>query len=283
MHDGRGTLLVTRDELLARVCANTDEVLLDRGALPQQYRRVPLPDASMFALDEGLSGDNSYVWVPDDDIAEHVRCVSIRRHGQADTRDCELFFFSIPASPVTILLGGSGHEVMFLSKAPFAAQISLFRPSTVTIGQGATSGGARIIAGNSDVVVGKDCLLSDEILLQSTDQHGVLDLTSGALLNGARSHITLERHVWVGRRVTITKNVTVGGGSIAAAGAVVTKSVPPLTAVGGNPAAPIRSGVSWSRLPHVVSQRDRKMLAEIEARTAESDGALQKDVTVALR
>lgn len=42
--------------------------------------------------------------------------------------------------------------------------------------------------------------------------------------------------VWLGNRVTIVGNVTIGEGAIIAAGAVVTKDVPPLAIVGGNPA-----------------------------------------------
>lgn len=42
--------------------------------------------------------------------------------------------------------------------------------------------------------------------------------------------------MWVGTNVTILKGVTLGRGCIIAAGAVVTKSVPPYTIYGGVPA-----------------------------------------------
>lgn len=46
--------------------------------------------------------------------------------------------------------------------------------------------------------------------------------------------------VWFGNRVLVTGNVTIGEGAIIAAGAVVTKDVPPLAIVGGNPARIIK-------------------------------------------
>ena len=48
--------------------------------------------------------------------------------------------------------------------------------------------------------------------------------------------IVIERNVWVGTGVRILDGVTVGEGAVLAAGAVVTKSVPPLSISGGVPA-----------------------------------------------
>ncbi len=57
--------------------------------------------------------------------------------------------------------------------------------------------------------------------------------------------IIIGDNVWVGTRAVILKGVTIGGGAIVAAGAVVTKDVPPRTIVGGNPAHVIRENASW--------------------------------------
>ncbi|VWB97199.1 transferase [Burkholderia lata] len=53
--------------------------------------------------------------------------------------------------------------------------------------------------------------------------------------------IVIERNVWIGAGATIIGGVTVGENSVVAAGAVVTRDVPPNVLVGGNPAAIIRS------------------------------------------
>ena len=53
--------------------------------------------------------------------------------------------------------------------------------------------------------------------------------------------IVIERNVWISAGATIIGGVTVGENSVVAAGAVVTRDVPPNTLVGGNPARVIRS------------------------------------------
>lgn len=53
-------------------------------------------------------------------------------------------------------------------------------------------------------------------------------------------NVTIGDCVWFGNRVLVTGNVNIGEGSIIAAGSVVTKDVPPLAIVGGNPAKIIK-------------------------------------------
>jgi acetyltransferase-like isoleucine patch superfamily enzyme len=48
--------------------------------------------------------------------------------------------------------------------------------------------------------------------------------------------ITIETNVWIGTAATILPGVTIGAGSVVAAGAVVTHDVPPATLVAGVPA-----------------------------------------------
>ena len=52
--------------------------------------------------------------------------------------------------------------------------------------------------------------------------------------------VVIEDDVWVGANVTILKGVTIGHGSVVAAGAVVTKSCPPYSIIGGVPAKLIK-------------------------------------------
>ncbi len=48
--------------------------------------------------------------------------------------------------------------------------------------------------------------------------------------------VRLEDDVWLGARVVVLPGVVMGAGSIAAAGAVVTRSVEPMTIMAGAPA-----------------------------------------------
>lgn len=55
-------------------------------------------------------------------------------------------------------------------------------------------------------------------------------------VNNYDAPVVIEDDVWCGANVTILKGVTIGRGSVVAAGAVVTKSFPPYSIIGGVPA-----------------------------------------------
>ena len=57
--------------------------------------------------------------------------------------------------------------------------------------------------------------------------------------------VIIEGDSWLGINVTILKGVTIGRGSIIASGAVLNKSCPPYSIVGGVPAKVIRENVKW--------------------------------------
>lgn len=63
--------------------------------------------------------------------------------------------------------------------------------------------------------------------------------------HGREYSVRIEDDVFIGPGVIILPNVTIGQGSVVTAGSVVSRSVPPLTMVRGNPATPIaRCGVA---------------------------------------
>ncbi|MFZ3183196.1 MAG: acyltransferase [Pseudomonas sp.] len=58
-----------------------------------------------------------------------------------------------------------------------------------------------------------------------------------------KAPVRIEDDVWIGANCTILPGVTVGEGSIVAAGSVVTRDVPPFTYVGGVPAKVIKERI----------------------------------------
>lgn len=66
----------------------------------------------------------------------------------------------------------------------------------------------------------------------------------------AARRTTLGPDCWIGHGAVIRPEVTVGAGAVVAAGAVVTKDVPPFTIVAGVPATPLRT-----RFPQAVIDR----------------------------
>lgn len=71
--------------------------------------------------------------------------------------------------------------------------------------------------------------------------------------NSKRSKgISIEDDVWIGANATILKGVTVGRGSVVAAGSVVTRSVPPFHVVAGVPARTVRVRFSGEELANHI-------------------------------
>lgn len=75
---------------------------------------------------------------------------------------------------------------------------------------------------------------------------GVAILTHD-LTRGVRLHTRIGKRCFIGARSILLPGVTIGDGSIVAAGAVVTRDVPPASIVGGNPARVIRTNVTVGR------------------------------------
>lgn len=68
----------------------------------------------------------------------------------------------------------------------------------------------------------------------------IIDVTVDEKLPENDAPVVIEDDVWCGANVTILKGVTIGRGSVIAAGAVVTKSFPPYSIIGGVPAKLIK-------------------------------------------
>lgn len=67
--------------------------------------------------------------------------------------------------------------------------------------------------------------------------------------------VNIGDFVWLGDRVLICGNVTIGEGAIVAAGSVVVKDVPPYAIVGGNPAKVIK----YRDIEHFKKLKESKM------------------------
>jgi len=68
----------------------------------------------------------------------------------------------------------------------------------------------------------------------------IIDVTNAEKLSEQDAPVVIEDDVWCGANVTILKGVTIGHGSVVAAGAVVTQSFPPYSIIGGVPAKLIK-------------------------------------------
>ena len=87
------------------------------------------------------------------------------------------------------------------------------------------------------IEIGDGCLIGHNVVLATVNHN--LDPSQSRKNHCAP--IKLGQHVWIGSNATITAGVTIGDWAVVAAGAVVTKDVPPYTVVGGVPAKMIKT------------------------------------------
>lgn len=90
------------------------------------------------------------------------------------------------------------------------------------------------------VHVGNDIMFAQNIVVSGLN-HGYKDIhTPPSLQEVETKLIIIEDDVWIGANAVITAGVTIGKHSVIAAGSIVTKSVPPFSVAGGNPARILR-------------------------------------------
>ena len=147
---------------------------------------------------------------------------------------------------VSVLVGSEGN-VFIGSCGQLSLDIRLGHGGLLLVGDTTTVNHARLVAVNSEILLGIDCMLSDEILMQGFDQHGIIDLDTMSIVNADTKNIILDDHVWVGRRATILPGVTINKGSIVGACAVVTASIPAFSISVGVPSKVVKEKASWSR------------------------------------
>ncbi len=98
----------------------------------------------------------------------------------------------------------------------------------------------------SRIVIGDDCMLSNDIQIRSTDSHSILD-ASGKRINPAKD-VVIGKHCWIGMRATVLKGAVLSPNTVVAAGSVVTKAFDVGNCVlAGNPAAVVNEGINWDR------------------------------------
>ena len=88
----------------------------------------------------------------------------------------------------------------------------------------------------SDVMMGPDC-----VIYTRNHRFDRLDIPMREQGYGPVEPVVIGDDCWIGGRVTILPGVHIGNGAVIAAGAVVTKDVPPFAVVGGVPARVIRN------------------------------------------
>lgn len=128
-----------------------------------------------------------------------------------------------------------------------ASQCKFWGIENVSIGSNVSLGdGMRIMTTKAQVIIGNNVMFGPEVLLVSGDHRiDLLDkymceVTDAEKLPENDQDIFIEGDCWIGARAIILKGVTIGKGSVVAAGSIVTKSCAPYSIIAGAPAKVIK-------------------------------------------
>lgn len=121
----------------------------------------------------------------------------------------------------------------------YGADVKIFEGGELILESGYTNAGIQIRCSKS-IRIGKNVAIAKDVVIMDSDAHEInydgYEMSKG---------VCIEDNVWIGTRAMILKGVTIGEGSMVAAGAVVIKDVPPHSMVAGVPAKVIKSDIGF--------------------------------------
>lgn len=126
------------------------------------------------------------------------------------------------------------------------SKLCVHNDATLTIGHNSGINGVTIDVRNS-ITIGDFVKIGGDTVITDNDSHSldpVIRRMPGEWVNAISKPIVISDDVFIGTRCIILKGVTIGQGSIIAAGSVVSRNVPPYEIWGGNPAIFIK------QIPH---------------------------------
>lgn len=110
--------------------------------------------------------------------------------------------------------------------------VVVYDPHHLSVGSDVDIGEFVVLRASGGLVIGSRVLVAASAVV-TTRGHRLAHPRWMTVEDGP---VVIEDDVWVGAGATVLPGVTLGKGSVVAAGAVVTKSVPSFTVVGGVPA-----------------------------------------------
>lgn len=182
------------------------------------------------------------------DFLEHLNC------GKTVIGNSEMHQFmhkvSNEAMKITAELNGRYHEpeeirTLFseLIGKPVDQSFGLFPPfytdcgKNITVGKNVFINSGCHFQDQGGITIGDGVLIGHNVVLATLNH----DFSPKKRSTLHPAPIVIGENVWIGSNATVVPGVTIGNGSIIAAGAVVTKNVPENVVVGGVPAKIIKA------------------------------------------
>lgn len=151
---------------------------------------------------------------------------------------------------VNIVVYGNNHKLVVEENVTFKRGVIWFEDHdcVIRIGSGTTIESANLAVAEegTKLIIGKDCMISSNVHISTTDSHSIIDIETGRRTNLSQS-VVVGDHVWLGNSTSINKGVVVGDNAVVAGHSVVTKSVAPNSIVAGVPAKIVKNNITWDR------------------------------------
>lgn len=113
-------------------------------------------------------------------------------------------------------------------------RVDLIKPLGLKIGKHSSVGWFTLLDARGGITIGDNVTVASYCKIV-TAKHDIED----SLFKASVDPVVIEDYAWICTGAIILGGVTIGRGAVVAAGAVVTKDVPPMTVVGGIPARKI--------------------------------------------
>lgn len=152
-----------------------------------------------------------------------------------------------------ILIAGNGNKVEIGSNSEIRKMAVLMNTKSdsriLKLGKHIFCGEVKFHLWNekSRIIVGDDCLLSSDIVIEADDGYSIYDIVTNELIND-ESETILGQHIWLGYGVFVMGGSKLSSNTIVAARSVVNdKYTDEFTIIGGNPCKIIKKNVNFSK------------------------------------
>jgi acetyltransferase-like isoleucine patch superfamily enzyme len=153
-------------------------------------------------------------------LSAFVRGMWLRRHFNTDG-----LILALPGGPMPTVKNRGGRIDIESCSFESRVRLELYPGATLQIGKGTyLNRNVHIVVGEA-VTIGRGVKVGWDVVIMDTDLHG----HSGQ--EAVTKPVSIEDDVWIGCRALILKGVRIGRGAVVAAGAIVTKDVPPFAIV----------------------------------------------------
>ncbi len=129
-----------------------------------------------------------------------------------------------------------GDSVKIGNRQTWSVMAALYSDPVLSIGSNTNINYCVEISVRKRVEIGSHCRIAGEVKIFDNNSHSIYYKNDRRMTKEDVAPVKIEDYVWIGTRSVILKGVTIGRGAVVAAGSVVTKDVPAMSIVAGNPA-----------------------------------------------